>query len=132
LQAAAAAAGPAGEVEAAQSSFGTVAAEEDGAVSAAAARVLQRCPSDLVPVVCGQLHGWYSSNKDQILLLQQYSGADHQQQLLLQPLQIQQPPAAALPSAWVTRQGEGLNVSRVPGCPADFRKVCVTSGTYYR
>jgi hypothetical protein len=64
---------------------------------------LEWCPTDLVPVVCGQLHGWYSSSKDKILLLQQYSAADQQQQL--QPIQTRAPPAAALASAWVTRPG---------------------------
>lgn len=105
LEAAAVAAGPAGDDALAHSSFGTVGAEAGSVVSGAAARILERCPNDLVPVVCGQLHGWYSSSKDQILLLQQYSGADQQQQLL-QPLQSRQPPAAALPSALVSRPGE--------------------------
>jgi hypothetical protein len=71
--------------------------------AAPAGRDLEQCPSDLVAVVCGQLHGWYSSSKDKILLLQQYAGTDQQQLPELQHLQMRQPPTAALPSAWVSR-----------------------------
>lgn len=100
-----AAAAAAAEGVGAAGSMGAFAAAGAAAASfnGVAAWDLERCPTDLVPVVCGQLHGWYSSSKDKILLLQQYSAADQQQQL--QPIQTRAPPAAALASAWVTRPG---------------------------
>lgn len=79
------------------------AAAAAGAGSVAADSQLEACPTDLLPVMCGHLHGWYSSSKDQVLLMQQqqHSGPGQQQ------LKNRLPPAAAPVSAWVTRSGEG-------------------------
>jgi hypothetical protein len=56
-------------------------------------------------VLCGHLHGWYSSSKDQVLVMQQQS-------------KNQPPPAAAPASAWVARSGKGQRGVRVllAGC----------------
>lgn len=98
----AAAAAPRADAAAHASRSADSAAAAAGAGSVTADSQLEACPTDLLPVVCGHLHGWYSSSEDQVLLMQQQHSGPGQQQL-----KNRLPPAAAPASAWVTRSGKG-------------------------